>query len=57
MLRRYSKLIPNMSMQQSASFFIAAVNYTISFPSKEEFSLELIERIMQIRDELKTQNS
>ena len=55
MLKKYAKLIPNISMQQSASFFIAVVNYTSTFPANEEFSPELMERISQIREELEDQ--
>lgn len=57
MLKRYSKLIPNMLMQQSASFFIAVVNYSTTFPSNEELSQELMDHINQIKEEISTHNS
>ena len=52
MLKRFAKLVPNMQMQQSASFFIGVVNYTATFPSNEEFSPELMEHIQQMRNNL-----
>lgn len=57
MLKRFTKLVSNMALQQSASFFIAVVNYISSFPSNEEFSPELIDHIQQMRDELSSHNA